>query len=180
MKDMTPKELTDYLRDHIHYEVLMLRHCYERMGTSRGLDFNAFLEAFAVHARVLAEFLSEGAKTRNDVRARQYVGGFRSERKDGLIRDTLDKLDEQIFHSSAKRTKDPEKQFNTNLATELWSWIERDVLKFNAALQSPYPKDWMPTGPLPAALPYIWEAFASSHMTTASSQSFFADLTKGT
>lgn len=59
MAEMSFDERVAYLREHLHYEVIMLRHAYSRMGTSDGLDFNAFLEAFAVHCRVLIEFLTK-------------------------------------------------------------------------------------------------------------------------
>jgi hypothetical protein len=38
--------------DHLPYEVLMLRHSYQRTLEDRyALDWNAFYGAFAVHAR---------------------------------------------------------------------------------------------------------------------------------
>ena len=48
----------EHLGDHLPYEMLMLRHSYQRTLENRyALDWNAFYEAFAVHARNLFHFL---------------------------------------------------------------------------------------------------------------------------
>ena len=47
-----------HLGDHLPYELLMLRHSYQRTFEDRyPLDWNASYEAFAVHARNLFDFL---------------------------------------------------------------------------------------------------------------------------
>lgn len=166
MKPMTTGELARHLYNHLAYEVLMLRHAYQSLGTSKGLDFNMAIEAFALHARVLTEFLSEKPKSRGkDVRASQYAPGFKAERKDG-IRETLDKLDAQITHFSRDRTIKPDEKFHTNLATELLDWVEYNVAKFNDALPPLFGRGWMPPGKRPEALPTTAKPSASNHVTT--------------
>jgi len=144
----------------------MLRHAYAALGTSRGLDFNMAIESFALHARVLVEFLSEKPKSRGkDIRASLYAPSFKAGRKDG-IRDTLDKLDEQVAHFSRDRTTDPDEKFNTNLATELLDWVEDNIAKFNEALPAQFAPGWMPPGNRPESLPRTEKPSASNHVTT--------------
>jgi hypothetical protein len=95
MKEMTDAELCRYLYNHLSYEVEMLRHAYERLGTLKdGRDFSMALECFALHARAFVEFLSKKPKGKNDVRSSLFVARFKSPRKDGIQR-ALDLMDPQ-------------------------------------------------------------------------------------
>jgi hypothetical protein len=123
------------------------------------------LETFALHARVLVEFLSEKPKGKKDVRASQFVSGFKAERKDG-INDALLMLDPQIMHSARARTNKPHEKFNTNHATQLLDWVERSIVKFNDALEAPYSKGWMPPGDRPKPLPETLEPSATNYLTS--------------
>ena len=59
------QEKIAYLEERISYELVMLNYTFMRLLTSppsspeEQLDFNAYLESFAVHARNLVAFLSE-------------------------------------------------------------------------------------------------------------------------
>lgn len=49
----------NYLEEHLPYELSMLFHTYDRLwSTSNEADWNAFLEAFCVHARNLKMFVT--------------------------------------------------------------------------------------------------------------------------
>jgi hypothetical protein len=76
----TEKELRDYSKDHLHYEVSMLYSTAHALLHDPKLDedavaMNAFVESFATHARVLAVFLHpEAAKEfKTDVTSEDYV-----------------------------------------------------------------------------------------------------------
>jgi hypothetical protein len=63
---MMSEKLITHLREHIPYELLMLRHTHRQLSQVDGqLDRNAFLEAFAVHARNLFNFLTNREDSRN-------------------------------------------------------------------------------------------------------------------
>jgi hypothetical protein len=166
MKEMTDGELARYLYNHLVYEVEMLRHAYERLGTFKdGRDFSMALECFALHARGLVEFLSKKPKGKNDVRASLFVApGFRSPRKDG-IQNALDMIDPQMMHAGRQRTIDPNDKLHTNHATKLLDWIEDALAKFNEALRSPFESGWMPPGQSPARLPVTEQPSATNYLT---------------
>jgi hypothetical protein len=169
MKEMTDGELARYLHNHLVHEVRMLRHAYERLGTFKGADFDMALENFALHGRVLVEFLAPSKKAKrstNNVRASLYIPGFAANPKRNAIDVTLDKLDAQMMHSSNERTINPDDKFHTNLATALLDWIETNLGKFNGELQSPFTPAWMPTGQSPARLPVGLNPSATNHIMT--------------
>jgi len=83
MSSMNQK--TEHLGDHLPYEVLMLRHSYERTLEVRyALDWNAFHEAFAVHARNLFDFLMNKGGS-NNFNARDFSASFAG-REDAEVR----------------------------------------------------------------------------------------------
>ncbi len=77
---MTDEELQDFAAHHISYELMMLHEAASGLKWRPNLDSdftlkNALIEAFTVHARVLAQFLyySPSKKFPNDVTAEHYV-----------------------------------------------------------------------------------------------------------
>lgn len=88
----TPEELRTFLREHLSYEIEMLRGTAEKMfaialhdheAGAKDYAFadvtirNALLESFTVHARALFDFLYEPPNTRDDdALARNYVGDW--------------------------------------------------------------------------------------------------------
>jgi hypothetical protein len=52
-----PEKLIKHLRESLPYELRMLRHTHRQLSHEQNqLDWNAFLESFAIHARNLMEF----------------------------------------------------------------------------------------------------------------------------
>ena len=165
---MTDGELARYFYNHLVYEVEMLRHAYERLGSFKdGRDFSMALECFALHARGLVEFLSKKPKGKNDVRASLFVAssGFKCPRKDGIQR-ALDLIDPQIMHTGRQRAIDPNNKLHTNHATKLLDWIEDALAKFNAALRSPFESGWMPSVHSPTRLPVTQDLSPTGQFTT--------------
>ena len=74
---MTTEGEIAYLREHVRYEVVMVRWAFGQIQPlPPSLERNAFIECFAVHARALFEFLASEGDARS-VDALVYVEGFK-------------------------------------------------------------------------------------------------------
>jgi hypothetical protein len=132
----------DHLGDHLPYEVLMLRHSYQRALEDRyALDWNAFHEAFAVHARNLFDFLmNEGGS--NNFRARDFSPGF-TVRKDAKVQRVIEQdLHWQVFHFGKQRQSEEEKKVGTEQRKAIFDWIEENFNAFIAALDPDLRPHW--------------------------------------
>ncbi len=104
-----------YLEEQLSYELVMLNYTFMRLMTSASstpeeqLDFNAFLESFAVHARNLVEFLSNEAQ-QGGRRAWDYIPTFEAPNQAVYFRRLLG-LENQILRTSAQRPTGPQGGF---------------------------------------------------------------------
>jgi hypothetical protein len=120
----------------------MLNYTFMRVTTSRPstpeeqLDFNAFLESFAVHAHNLVRFLSERRHT-DDRNAIDYVTDFEAPDQTRL-QQPLVRLEKQVLNLTALRTTDPHDKFSADDARELYTWIIPVILKFEEKLGARY------------------------------------------
>lgn len=78
-------KLKDWTREHLFYEWQMLRHSLRRAASlqcpAQQLDFNAYLESCAIHARVLYGFLTnDKGSGNNNVVASDFVQGFKAKK----------------------------------------------------------------------------------------------------
>jgi hypothetical protein len=139
---MTTKGEIAYLREHVRYEVVMVRWAFKQIQSlPPSLERNAFIECFAVHARALFEFLTSKGDTRS-VDALVYVDGFKPDGAADASRKVTT-LNEQVFH--LRRTDDTNLKFDaSDDGAWVLQWLEAALDKFNSELSSPYPNDWLP------------------------------------
>jgi hypothetical protein len=139
---MTTKGEIAYLREHVRYEVVMVRWAFKQIQSlPPSLERNAFIECFAVHARALFEFLTSKGDTRS-VDALVYVDGFKPDGAADAARKVTT-LNEQVFH--LRRTDDTNLKFDaSDDGAWVLQWLEAALDKFNSELSSPYPNDWLP------------------------------------
>ena len=94
-------ERTNYLREHLTYELLMARYALRKLSVQTSqLDWNCYLEAFAVHARNMANFLTNDDG--NNEKAKYYVADF-SASKPQQISSAFDRLNKQVLHLAKNR-----------------------------------------------------------------------------
>ncbi len=138
----TEAEKSAFLQERVGYELAMLNYTFMRLVTARPstleeqLDRNAFMEAFAVHARNLIQFLS--AKTESDDRnATDYVPDFEAPDQ-AHLEEPLRRLEKQILSLAAFRATGPREKFGVEDARELYTWIVPTILKFEEGLGPEY------------------------------------------
>ena len=130
-----------YLSHHLSYELLMLRYAHARLGDTRHkLMWNAFLEAFAVHARNLQFFLTNDKDSRN-YRAEDFNEHFRATKPPVQIKD---KVSVYIVHPGTNRSEEAKDKFNLDRANRAMPWIEREFARFLEELPASDKKYWRP------------------------------------
>jgi hypothetical protein len=134
----------EHLGDHLPYELLILRHAHKRTPEDRyQLDWNAYYESFALHARNLFVFLTNGKGSTNFV-AEDFVA-FTAE-KDANVQKLINQdLHWQVFHFGKQRKSDPEKKVGTEGRQEIFDWVERNFKRFERALaKTEFAEHWYP------------------------------------
>jgi hypothetical protein len=123
----TPDELRAFARDHLLYEVAMLRLLTDRLLAARDHDQaagtrdlawldlatrNAQVEAFAIHARAALGFLHEVPKpkpNKEDALARHYAPGWEPPPLTPTLSKVPDRVGQEIAHLSyGRRTLEEE------------------------------------------------------------------------
>ena len=125
---MTSKQgKVEYLTHHLSYELLMLRFTHARLhNTKHKLEWNAFLESFAVHARNLQFFLMNDKDSRNR-RAEDYNPAFQASKPPVEIKD---KIAVYVVHPGKARSKEGSDKFNLERADKALPWIEKEFARF--------------------------------------------------
>lgn len=122
-----------YLSEHLAYMLKMLRYDLQQMQQQQHyLSWNAHFESFAIHARNLANFL-----TNNDtgnIKAADFVAGFKARKGD--LSGPLAKLEKQVFHLAKQRPTTVVGKFNTDDAKAVANWIEQNFADFLSELAS--------------------------------------------
>ena len=125
----------EHLEDHLPYELLMLRHTYERMNTPRyPLDWNAHYESFAVHARNLFDFLTNRA-TANNFKASHFSTAFKVTKNDEVQRIINQDLHSQVLHLGKNRESDEDKKVGHQKREKVFTWIETNMAAFIDSLK---------------------------------------------
>jgi hypothetical protein len=138
-----PEKLTKHLAESLPYELLMLRHTHRQLSQEQNqLDWNVFLESFAIHARNIIDFLTNRSDSR-DIEASHFGGAYKPpahRELDGLKQ----KLHYQILHLGKRRQGelDREERFNTDDADKLCRWIEDAMARFLSSLSVEYRAHW--------------------------------------
>ena len=136
----------DWLREHLTYEVLMVRYALDRLRdpieTVRDqLTWNANFGAFSLYARNLYSFLTNKATSAN-FEAADYDGPA----ADGSpLYGIMDGLNQQVFHPGERRRNDKRK-VGLHKATKVHDWLEDNMKKFLDGLDEPYKVAWDPKG----------------------------------
>jgi hypothetical protein len=131
-KPLAEDEKREHLDEHLPYMLKTVRHDIEEICRPRQyyLSFNAHFESFAVNARNLVKFLTNGDK--GNLQANDFIeGGFKS--RVGDIATPMAKLDKQVFHLDRNRPREDGK-FDTENAKEVHDWIENSFQSFHDAL----------------------------------------------
>jgi hypothetical protein len=138
-----PNDRENWLKEHLPYELSMMRHSLSRLTKFRGLDWNMALAAFATYARNLRRFLTNGDEGKNNFKACDLVQNFKSSRTDlsVIIRN---KLNPSIFHLDKERPTDSDASAKLNLAEaiEISEWIETEMEDFVGKLPEETKKLW--------------------------------------
>lgn len=135
------QEKIAYLREIVSFDTVMLNYTFMRLlilrpsTSEEQLDFNAYLDSFALHARNLLRFLSENS-TGGGRNASDYVPDFHAPDYACLQRPLL-RLEQQILNA-APGTTDLRERFDVNDARALYAWIVPAILRFQEQLNPPY------------------------------------------
>jgi hypothetical protein len=127
------QERRNYLDEHLPYMLKMLRYTYGQMLQQQHyLSWNAHFESFAVHARNLVKFLTNGDT--GNFQATQFVrGGYRARHDE--IKGAMQKLEAQVFHLAKKRPREAIGKFSTEPDAEnVRAWIEQNFSEFLSKL----------------------------------------------
>jgi hypothetical protein len=136
-------ELKEYLREHLFYELMMLRYTLGRIQHVKSqVLWNALFESFGMHARNLYAFLRNERDHRNVI-ASDFVDQFNCGREN-KIAGTMDRLNQQLLHLGRRRHQSGPQKLDTSDAIKVAEWIEKMLKKFSKELKEPYLKDWKP------------------------------------
>ncbi len=97
--------------------------------------WNAFLEAFAVHARNFELFLRNDEDSRNS-QAKLYVN-FCAPKPPVQIKE---KVATYVVHAGLSRSEEGDKKFNLERAEKAFAWIEKYFAQFLGALKADDPQ----------------------------------------
>lgn len=137
----------EWLKEHLHYELMMLLHTYGRVcELNQCPDRCAFYESFAVHARNLYNFLTNDEDSRN-YRADEFVYGFES--KGNELHGKIQRMNIQVQHMGKARVgdSDSEDKITTVDCETVARWIEKNLQRFLNQLQAPYKQTWIDLSP---------------------------------
>jgi hypothetical protein len=122
-----------HLGDHLPYELLVFRHAYERTLEDRyQLDWNAYYESFALHARILFGFLMNEVGT-NNFKAEDFVH-FKGS-TDAKVRRLINQnLHWQVFHFGKQRKSETEEKVGSEDRQTIFDWVQNNFAEFEKAL----------------------------------------------
>jgi len=127
----TDEQRCAYLDEHLPYELKMLRFTRSQMSrTSCYLSWNAYLESFAVHARNIVNFLTNGDK--GNMNAKDLLINYRA--RIGSESGPMNKLNQQVFHLAKDRSAESASKFNTDNVEAVTDWVEKNVKDFLSQL----------------------------------------------
>jgi hypothetical protein len=133
-------QFRDFLAEHLPYELAMMNHTLSRLNNP-GLDWNAFMEAFCVHARNIKQFVTnDNGKGNNNVIARDFA--VFGERVPSDLTGHFQRLNAQIAHLSKTRTIDSANKFTADDAQTVSTWLNHAMSKFINSLDPNDRKHW--------------------------------------
>ena len=156
----TPKTKAKYLKEHLTYEVLMLRYTYQRLHVTRNLQWNAMYESFVIHARNLHDFLTSRPSTYKSKRYRlpNYKASDFSTfvpKTPSNMKHTYDRMHSQVLHLGAERPYSHRRKIKLQREVKkIYDWLEREVTSFKSTLLgTAYSNSFNPDEVLSISLP---------------------------
>jgi hypothetical protein len=129
-----------YLKEHLTYELLMLRYTAKKISQAQQqLDWNAYFESFAIHARGLYHFLVNDGDPRNF--EAKHFASYKAKKTNETIR-VFEKIHFQVLHMG-KRREESEKVTLNDVAA-VTKWVEENINGFASQLNEPYRSKWDP------------------------------------
>ncbi len=126
------KKIT-HLGDHLPYELLMFLYAYQRTLEERyQLDWNAYYESFALHVRILFDFLMNDAGA-NNFEAEDFADFTGN--NDAKVRQLINQdLHWQVFHFGKQRKSEDEEKVGREERKIIFEWVEQNFREFEKAL----------------------------------------------
>jgi hypothetical protein len=142
----TQEQKIEHLGDHLPYEVLMLRHTHNRMNSRiYPLDWNAFYEAFAVHARILLDFLENNSKSNgSNFNASDFSAAFKARRDTEIARIVRQEMNCQVLHFGKNRKSEPSAKVDLEKVNKVHAWVMDNFARFISQLDADLKKHWYP------------------------------------
>jgi hypothetical protein len=139
-KVITNEQKFEYMDEHLPYVLKMVRHDFKKINNEQNqLDWNSYFQSFAVSARNLVVDLTNADKDNRNVRAGDFVEGFRARKGD--ISGPMIALDTQVFHLGKNRSREADRKFNIENAKSVLEWIDDSMKQFLEALAENNPND---------------------------------------
>jgi hypothetical protein len=133
----TESEREAYLKEHLTCELLMLRYTFARLSQPQyQLEWNAYYESFALHARTLFEFLTCEKDARN-FKASDFCE-FKA-KKDDDTNGSFFRLHAGVFHLGKDRT---DNKAGIEIAQIIMQWVEQNFQVFLTKLSPQYRSCW--------------------------------------
>lgn len=122
----------DILGHHLPYEIWMLQETHQRLkgAVSDQVVTNALIESFCIHARQLLDFF----ENKQGRCAKDFTGGTYNATCLSYLRTQRTKLNTQIAHLTACRTKDPKEKIGGTDRDKLLKAILREARNFQSNL----------------------------------------------
>jgi hypothetical protein len=130
-----------YLKNHLPYEMLMLRYAAQTLPQRRlQLEWNMCVESFTVHARIIYEFLTNADNPQN-FRARDYAPGFSAPKTDDT-KSIFGRVHCQVLHLGKKRENDATRKIVMSDVEKTVRWIEPHFKSFLDSLDGTMRSCW--------------------------------------
>jgi hypothetical protein len=135
-------ENSRFFDEHLLYEIQMFRFAYAALvsGSPAQAMANALIECFLLHSRHLIDFF----KRKNDFDPRTFTTDFELNKR--FVGDSaLTRINGYVSHLSLARTKADASKIGAEERQEIFEAIERELVRFTAALRPEFKAQWGPT-----------------------------------
>jgi len=167
-------ERKSYLNEHLGYEMFMLRYTAQTLPQRhQQLEWNICMESFAVHARILYEFLTNDKNARN-FRANEYVPHFDAPKTDDT-KSVFDRVNRQVLHLAKNRPNEASGKIILTDVDKAMQWIEHHFKIFVDSLEEPYRSCWNEDAATPPKNGLLLEVTISAEPSSTSSISIVRD-----
>src|SRR5262249_12566191 len=147
-------EQKEYLREHIAYELLMLRYAFVQMRAELDqLDWNAYFIAFVAAARNLYSFLTNDRDPRTWV-ANDFIPAFHPTNTNSVAQ-TMNKLRRQVLHLGTARKLTGEGKVELGDCQRVNDWLETNMQRFVDVLNKRERGVWIPDAADPSKVPRV-------------------------